>query len=66
VGGLGGGLYRDYIDLLGSGASATPCEPLAVFLFRCWHFGPRATGGAVHGCQAGEWGVRWLGKTLGF
>jgi len=66
VGGLGRSCIRDYIDLLSSRTSAAPCEPLAFFLLRCGCFGPRATGGVVHGCRVGEWGVRRLDMILGF
>jgi hypothetical protein len=45
VGELGGSCIRDYMDLLGSGASAAPCEPLTFFPFfvvGALGLGPRA------------------------
>lgn len=66
MGGLGESCTRDYMDLLGSGVSAAPCELLAFSLLHCGRFGPRSTSGAVYGCRVGKWGVRWLGRTLGF
>lgn len=63
MGELSGSCIRDYMDLLGSGVSAAPCESLSFFLCTLG-LGPR--GGVVHGCRVGEWGVRWLGRTLGF